>query len=340
MQAVFSKSLTDIQPVASRLMASAMTTDRMVHAFLLTGRDQDSKWILARQMAIYLNCQKENKLSEGACLRRQEVSLENEPLIDDKSFNIACQNCKWLYKNEHPKAWYVLSDESGKSGKIPVEAARNLSEELARTSNYIRVVVVEDASEACFHRPAANALLKTIEEPRSSCLFLFFAPAADDVLATIVSRCQVIPFNNRREDNLGVLDDVPLTRQDSVKANGLTLSGEIAKRLEGQNFISLKERAGHAAAYRDALKLAQELSDLIDDEFAADEVVDTALALEIRRLKGRGASLATAQTSRYLSDLLKIGEDAKRRIDQYVGKKAVCESFVLTWLELRQKLFN
>jgi hypothetical protein len=46
----------------------------------------------------------------------------------------ACQNCRWLFQDEHPKAWLVLSAEAGKSGKIPVEAARNLSEELARTS--------------------------------------------------------------------------------------------------------------------------------------------------------------------------------------------------------------
>ena len=62
---------------------------------------------------------------------------------------------------------------------------------------------------------------------------------------------------------------------------------------------------------------------------------DALLALELRRIKtGKGANLA-----RYAGALVSLAEEAKRRVDQYVGKKAVCESFVLSWQQLRQKNF-
>ncbi|MBK7745847.1 MAG: hypothetical protein IPI39_01195 [Candidatus Obscuribacter sp.] len=339
MQPVFTQKLSNIQPTATRLLGSALTNGRMAHAFLLTGRDKASKWIMARQLAAFLNCLNPQKEALGACIVHD---IDEE--IDEKRFEAACQNCRWLYKDEHPKAWYVLSNESGKSGKIPVEAARNLSEEPARTSNYVRIVVIEDASEGAFHRPAANALLKTIEEPRSSCLFLLFASAQDDVLTTIVSRCQVVPFLNRLEDNLGLLNEVGLGKQQpvaaSVKGEKL-LQSEMAKKLSGENFLLQKDKGTHANGIKDALSFAHGLYELIEDEGDGSHelIIDTALALEISRLAKKGSLLSTASGAAYAQKLLIMSEEAKRRFDQYVSKKPICESFVLSWHELRQKSF-
>lgn len=350
MQSIFSPALTTIQPVATRLFASAQSSGRMAHAFLLTGRDQASKWLLARQLAIYLNCEKPEKAELGPCLmvgaghssgRLEEEVLATDELLNNQAvFSRACQNCRWLYRDTHPKAWYVLSNESGASGKIPVEKARQLSEELSLTTSYVRVVVVDDASESAFHRPAANALLKTIEEPRSNCLFLFFANAVDDVLATIVSRCQVVPLLNSRAENLGILAHVgllparKLEAQDEA-ANKAFWESAVVKELAGETFLSEADRHHGARLAQDALALAHKLHELLEEEHAPEEVFDALLALELRRIKtGKAANLA-----RYAGTLVALTEEAKRRVDQYVGKKAVCESFVLSWQQLRQKNF-
>lgn len=350
MQSIFSPALTTIQPVATRLFASAQSTGRMAHAFLLTGRDQASKWLLARQLALYLNCEKPQKAELGPCLtvgvghscgRLEEDVLAADELLNNQAvFSQACQNCRWLYRDTHPKAWYVLSNESGASGKIPVEKARQLSEELSLTTSYVRVVVVDDASEAAFHRPAANALLKTIEEPRSNCLFLFFANAVDDVLATIVSRCQVVPLLNSRAENLGILTHVSLlagrTLEEQDEAAGKAFfESAIVKELAGQSFLSEADRHHGARLVQDALDLAHKLVDLLEDEHPPHEVFDALLALELGRIKTR----KTANLSRYAGTLVSLAEEAKRRVDQYVSKKAVCESFVLSWQQLRQKNF-
>lgn len=354
MQSIFSPALTTIQPVATRLFASAQSTGRMAHAFLLTGRDQASKWLLARQLALYLNCEKPQKDELGPCLmvgvghscgRLEEDVLAADQVLNNPSlFAQACQNCRWLYRDTHPKAWYVLSNESGASGKIPVEKARQLSEELSLTTSYVRVVVVDDASEAAFHRPAANALLKTIEEPRSNCLFLFFANAVDDVLATIVSRCQVVPLLNSRAENLGILAHVSLLSGRNYEAQGEAqdaadskafFESVIVKELAGQSFLSEADRHHGARLVQDALDLAHKLVDLLEEEHSPQEVFDAVLALELGRIKTR----KTANLARYAGTLVSLAEEAKRRVDQYVGKKAVCESFVLSWQQLRQKNF-
>ena len=274
---------------------------------------------------------------QASCVDEDGSALTDlaEPVL--KGLTSACQNCRWLFQDEHPKAWFVLSAEAGKSGKIPVEAARNLSEELARTSSYVRVVIVEEANEAAFHRPAANALLKTIEEPKSPSLFLLFSQTSDDVLTTIVSRCQVVPLNNRIDENVGPISRIVGLPTKPLATTGLqrksdTMLLELTEKLGSHAFVQ-KLRAGS----KDALALSVALQLLIDDDYEPDAIIDSLVALELKAIGA--AKLSQSRSSSYLTKLLKLSEDAKRQIDQYVSKKGVCESFVLTWLDLRQN-FN
>ncbi len=343
MENLFSADLTKRQAVATRLLANGIEQSRLAHALLLTGRAHLDKWFIARQLAAYLNCTKEDKLASGACMVQWQASCVNEEgaaiaEFDQavlKDLTAACQNCRWLFQDEHPKAWLVLSAEAGKSGKIPVEAARNLSEELARTSNYVRVVIIEEANEASFHRPAANALLKTIEEPKSPSLFLLFSQTADDVLTTIVSRCQVVPLNNRIEENVGPIAQLTGRRENpshNSKSKNAVLGAELAEKLGSYAFVQKLK-----ASSKDALALSAALQQLIDDDYEPDAIIDCLIAFELKAIGA--AKLTGLPASSYLAKLLKLSEDAKRQIDQYVSKKGVCESFVLTWLDLRQN-FN
>jgi DNA polymerase III delta prime subunit len=338
MQKVFTAELAGRQAVATRLLANGVAQKKLVHAILLTGRAHSDKWQIARQLAAYLNCERPDKEDAGACLLKWQDSCVSEDgsaleTIPGEALNdlaAACQNCRWLLQDEHPKAWLVLSAEAGKSGKIPVEAARNLSEELARTSQYIRVVVVEEANDAAFHRPAANALLKTIEEPKSPVMFLLFSQTQDDVLTTIVSRCQVVPLNNLIENNIGQIGRLEIGPRQ-LKSERIQ---ELVEKLREHIFVTRLK-----ASAKDALHLAAYLQVLLDEDYESQEIIDTLITLELESLKAADAPLVGSRSSAYMGKLLKVSEDAKRQIDQYVSKKAVCESFVLTWHDLRQN-FN
>jgi DNA polymerase III delta prime subunit len=353
----FSVELAGRQPVACRLLANAIGADRMAHAILLTGRALSDKWLIARQLAAFLNCQSDVKFEHGSCLLPYIHS--NDPAIDqvneqgqaapaspadvgkssnvpdNKTFSLACQNCRWLFKDEHPKAWTVLSREAGKSGKIPVESARNLSEELARTSQYLRLVVIDDASDSAFHRPAANALLKTIEEPRSNCLFILFGQCQEDVLQTIVSRCQLIPLNNLYEDNLGHLAGPSSTLRAGLRTRLSEEDKELRQSLGSEIFLTTQP--GKKVSVKDALIFAHHLGEVIDDD-NFEKAFDLIINMEIEKLAG--IYRTNALYSRYLESLFKLAEEAKRQWDHYVTKKGVCESFVLSWLDLRQNLIR
>jgi len=327
--------------VAARLLTNAIAGDRMAHALLLTGRATDDKWLIARQLAAFLNCSSESRLEKGSCLlpyiQVDAPGESDEGGPDVKTFAAACQNCRWLYRDEHPKAWSVLSKDAGKSGKIPVESARNLSEELARTSQYLRVVIIDDASDSAFHRPAANALLKTIEEPRSGCLFVLFGQCEEDVLQTIVSRCQLIPLNNRFEENIGYLAAQSPAFKARPRAAGAREPGEGEKELIAslRSEIFLTTHPSKKLSVKEAMSFSHHLVELLDDDNFA-RAFDLIVNLEIEQLDG--IYRTNARYSVYLQNLFKLADEAKRQWDHYVTKKGVCESFVLSWLELRQKL--
>lgn len=137
---------------------------RMPHALLITGPANVGKSTLARFFAQYLNCQAGDK----PCGR--------------------CLSCRKLVTGNHPDI--RLFDDEDKALKI--DQVRELQRELSlspRESNY-RVAILCNFEKATIG--AANALLKTLEEPASPVIMILTTPEPGNLLPTIVSRCQVL----------------------------------------------------------------------------------------------------------------------------------------------------
>jgi DNA polymerase-3 subunit delta' len=309
--AIFSKALTTAQPIATRLLSSAEERNQLACAYLFAGRAQSDKLSIARELTATLNCLE--RLPDGqSCYVGKNENL--------------CVNCRWLKSDEHPQAWCVLSGEGKKSGKVPVEKARELSEELSKTSQYYRAVIVEDASEQYFHRPAANALLKTIEEPKGSIIFLFFALSVSDVLKTIVSRCQVIEFKSQ-----GIINDGTYSlSQTNPEPPVAILSERLAP------LVARFSRARGKETNMIALEIAQTLQELNEEEADLDEMIDYLAALELASLKQEIAQ--EELKTKYASDFLKLCDSAKQQSEHYVSAKAVIESFAFRWSALQEAL--
>ena len=56
-------------------------------------------------------------------------------------------------------------------------------------------------------REAANSLLKTLEEPPENNLLILTAETSQEILATLTSRCQVIPFSQLSVDDTVAIPD-------------------------------------------------------------------------------------------------------------------------------------
>lgn len=138
-------------------------------AYLITGPDNVGRSTLALRFAQALNCP-------------QPVEV-GEPCLD-------CPTCSQLERSVHPDLAVVEAERRG--GPIKVDQIRRLQHglSLAPYDAKYRIAILLQFEDA--NPQAANALLKTLEEPPQQVVLLLTAVSADRLLPTIVSRCEVI----------------------------------------------------------------------------------------------------------------------------------------------------
>jgi len=155
---------------------------------------------------------------------------------------------------------------------IRLEQIREITEFLSRLPlvaprNVVAMEQAETMAEA-----AANALLKTLEEPGQATLILI-APSPESLLPTLVSRCQRIPFY--RLDAATMAQVLTQTGHEEVLQHSAVLN--IAAGSPGEAIASYKQM--HAippellkavtkvpSSYREALELAKQIDQAIDTE--------------------------------------------------------------------------
>ena len=155
------------QEKAIRLIRKAINHERIPHAWLFSGMAHIGKYKTALALAQTLNC------------------LENG---DD-----ACGHCDFCrqIEHEHFPDFRVVRPE-GKNIRIAqVRDALDWLHLRPDRAQY-RVLIFEDADQ--FNRESANAFLKTLEEPPPDTLIILINLNPQNLLETIVSRCQHIRF--------------------------------------------------------------------------------------------------------------------------------------------------
>jgi DNA polymerase III subunit delta' len=99
-----------------------------------------------------------------------------------------CHSCSLMSSHSHPDCHYIEPEKSGKA--ITVEVIRQANRWAQESSQLggFRVIVISPAD--AMNDSAANALLKTLEEPSKNCFFILAANDGHRLLATIISRCR------------------------------------------------------------------------------------------------------------------------------------------------------
>ena len=98
-----------------------------------------------------------------------------------------CQECRWIAADQHPDVTR-LSPE-GDSTQILIQSVRDLAADLALTSHGRGYKVAIVAPAEAMNHFAANALLKTLEEPPKRTLVLLVTSQPSRLLPTLRSRC-------------------------------------------------------------------------------------------------------------------------------------------------------
>jgi len=115
-----------------------------------------------------------------------------------------CTRCTTVAKGTHPDVHWI--EPQKKSRVIGIDAMRDeFMPEIQRTSfeGGWKAGVIVGAD--CLNNAAANAFLKTLEEPPENAVIFLLATGTEGMLPTILSRCQELRVNPWPEDELAAL---------------------------------------------------------------------------------------------------------------------------------------
>lgn len=159
---------------AAELLAHHIENDQVSHAYLFTGPEGVGRTTLALAFAQALVCEAE----ERPCG--------------------VCRACRHVAAGLHPDVKLVEPE----GGTLRVEQVREVTREASRRplEAPYRVFILTHMERA--HPAAANALLKTLEEPPPYVVIVLTAASEDVILPTLVSRCQVLALRPVPEADL------------------------------------------------------------------------------------------------------------------------------------------
>ncbi|MCG7489428.1 DNA polymerase III subunit delta' [Vibrio sp. Of14-4] len=99
-----------------------------------------------------------------------------------------CHSCQLMQASNHPDYHLIKPEKSAKSISVDqIRGCNRLAQESSQLSGK-RIFIIEPAE--AMTESAANALLKTLEEPSGTCMFLLISYQPHLLLPTVSSRCQ------------------------------------------------------------------------------------------------------------------------------------------------------
>ena len=166
------------QKLVVELLQRSLERGRLAHGYLFTGHQLGALEALARTLAKTLNC-------------RQPVRRTPDgPAIDCCD---QCIVCRKIDDFNHGDVHWVRPES--KSRVITVEQMRDLMQEIQLKSGEAEFKVAVIAGADRLNVQAANAFLKTLEEPPPKSIIILLTTEPQRILETILSRCLRLNFS-------------------------------------------------------------------------------------------------------------------------------------------------
>ncbi|MDH5784924.1 MAG: DNA polymerase III subunit delta' [Chromatiales bacterium] len=179
-----------------------VSQQRLPHALLLTGAAGLGKRHLASSLSHSLLC--ESRQGSGVACGQ-------------------CRSCQLLAAGSHPDYLLVEPEEEGKG--IGIAPVREISEFQSLSSHTGRGRVVQIEPVDALTMNAANALLKTLEEPVGQTTLILTSDRPMSLLPTIRSRCQQVTLAPALDDESNVWLKKELQHTDKYDKHLLGMSG-------------------------------------------------------------------------------------------------------------------
>ena len=299
------------QEAIIKTLQSALTLNKISHAYLFSGPRGTGKTSVARLFAKALNCE------EGL----------------GKQCN-KCSSCLDITASNFPDV--VEIDAASNSG---VDEVRNLIEKVkyAPIRGKYKVYIIDEIH--MMTNNAFNALLKTLEEPPAHIVFILCTTEPHKLLPTILSRCQRFEFNKINEESLRKLLVNVLDKEKITYSSGaLDLIIELANGGARDALSILDQVIAYSGVHF-------ELKD-IEDVFGLASMQDKIALLENIKNKNSAKVIKSfndftsknIDVYRFVSELLTLLKDAL--ILKMTGNKSLVSTSSIMSLEIAAKLFS
>jgi DNA polymerase-3 subunit delta' len=219
--------------------------ERAPHALLITGGKGLGKLQLAQNMAQMAICEKVSKA--GACQ--------------------LCPACLLFNAGNHTDFTHISAEKV----TIKVEQIRKLSHDIILTStrNQYKVILIQEAE--LMNKAAANALLKTLEEPPPKVIIILTSNEVGRLLPTIKSRCMKLSVSPPKYEQVSNWLKLNSQQSDQDRAFSLMLNNAsplmALSMLENNSIITIKEMLADLKSLTSGDKTALEVSkEWIDNE--------------------------------------------------------------------------
>ena len=178
----------------------------------------------------------------------------------------ACAACTRIARGVHPDVLFV---SPGDSGAIKIDQVRDIvARSQYRPFEGRRRVVIIDGADALVV-PAQNALLKTLEEPTPSSVFILVTARPDMLLPTVLSRCPQLRFRPLSAADIATALIARGHNETEARAVAATADGSLGQALQASagELVESRELAQKvlekAAAQSDPAKRVESAQQLI-----------------------------------------------------------------------------
>lgn len=157
------------------MLKAAVLHDRLAQAYLFHGEDGIGKKL-------------------AAVLLTQAISCDRAPASGGADACGSCRACSQIAARTHPDFFLIEPDQDMANPQIKIEQIRELEQQIVYRPliSQRKVYIIDEADRMTLG--AANALLKTLEEPASHSLFILVSSRPAALPATVRSRCQSLRF--------------------------------------------------------------------------------------------------------------------------------------------------
>ena len=228
-------------------ISQQIRNNKLPHALVLSGVQGAGYEELSLWLINVLLCQQCHVNSNQAEAHHRDQRHVLEPVLAPCGH---CKTCKLFTGGNYPDHLTLSTDKA----TIGVDEVRNLSHFFEKTAHigHAKTALVTQADRMTIS--AANALLKTLEEPTSNSFIILTTDRADTLLPTIISRCQQIEIRPPVGKALMAAFSSKNAQQHSHNVSHSTKKSEIFANLSHYNELS-DEAAAHAfEAFRDNIE--------------------------------------------------------------------------------------